>query len=425
MKKNKFSLVSTLGISPAVIWETILYFQKRKNILFDNITLINTSGSVVKDGIKRLKNHISGNYPKTNIKSVEFPKPDTFNLVDNKEMLNLFLKTLSDEKQNSGTLLLSIAGGRKTMSALVLLAGYLIGVDGIYHILANVDERKYKGEKEFFIPLSKLRLIKLPDLNISGIFNEVVKDFDINNIYKGNFLKYFSDSGSTYDVFDKINSELNLANNFRKYKAEYEKKYNTYEQMCFIVKSIINREISKNKLKILSVTSRVKTFDSFYEKIFRKQKKKKKPISDPFTEIHDIAGVKVICLFESDARELVNILKKSKEFDKKSNNFKFQEIKQDFGYKASHFDAKINPNSPILKIDEFKKLKDIFCEIQIKTSFNDSAQRAEHRLRYKSDSFNSLKQSEKDYINSSFITIYDKVIDLDKKVNKLKKFDLT
>src|SRR5215204_6936261 len=75
-----------------------------------------------------------------------------------------------------------------------------------------------------------------------------------------------------------------------------------YEKLCAEVAYILNRELGKEEIEFSTITYRAKTLDSFLEKIQRKT------YGDPFAEITDFAGVRVVCLYIDDLPRLERVI---------------------------------------------------------------------------------------------------------------------
>ena len=67
-----------------------------------------------------------------------------------------------------------------------------------------------------------------------------------------------------------------------------------YEALCQEVAYILETIVEKNKIEYSSITHRTKSLKSFLEKIHRKK------YSDPFKKVTDIAGVRLVFLYNSD-----------------------------------------------------------------------------------------------------------------------------
>ena len=92
------------------------------------------------------------------------------------------------------------------------------------------------------------------------------------------------------------------------YKAQLSKLELLKEEAVFI----INKNIGK--MKIYNILSRIKTLDSFKEKVTRGD------YDDPFNQINDILGIRIITLFRSDLEKLSKII--GEQFDVKRKTIK-------------------------------------------------------------------------------------------------------
>ena len=140
------------------------------------------------------------------------------------------------------------------------------------------------------------------------------------------------------------------------------------------VKYIIYHAIEREYIKIHSLIPRIKPFDSFLNKI------KRKKLKDPFNEVHDLIGFRVICLFLEDIKIIGGLL--IKELDVFDTENKIDEKGHDvFGYFASHYKARLKKNGTITGI-----VKDYSFEIQVRTIAQDAWASISHYLDYKQES---------------------------------------
>ncbi len=87
-------------------------------------------------------------------------------------------------------------------------------------------------------------------------------------------------------------------------------------------------------IKIHSIPTRVKELSSFLDKVKRKE------LKEPFKEIHDIVGLRVICLFLSDIPRVGEVIRKS--FNVLSEDDKIEGVEiSSFGYLSFHFSAEM------------------------------------------------------------------------------------
>ena len=149
-----------------------------------------------------------------------------------------------------------------------------------------------------------------------------------------------------------------------------------YEKLCAEIGYILNRELDKANIEFSNITYRAKTLNSFLEKIQRKS------YQNPFTEITDFAGARVVCLYADDLEKIENIIaenfKIAEKIDKMTDKRKDQ-----FGYGAIHFIVSLSENFSGARYDD---LKNLVCEIQTRTVLQDAWAIIDHHLVYKNES---------------------------------------
>ncbi|HEY0460435.1 MAG TPA: hypothetical protein VGC97_14965 [Pyrinomonadaceae bacterium] len=149
-----------------------------------------------------------------------------------------------------------------------------------------------------------------------------------------------------------------------------------YEKLCAEVAYILNRELNKEEIEFSTITYRAKTLNSFLEKIQRKAYR------DPVSEITDFAGVRVVCLYIDDLPRLERVIDEQFEIVEKID--KLTNRKSDrFGYGAIHFVVRLGKNASGARYDD---LKNLVCEIQIRTVLQDAWAIIDHHLVYKNES---------------------------------------
>lgn len=152
----------------------------------------------------------------------------------------------------------------------------------------------------------------------------------------------------------------------------YDDKYTTYRALAEGVNVALYKEINRHGIKIHSITDRIKTFDSFSGKIIRNR------IVNPFEEIHDIAGIRVVCLFMPDISELGGIVRDL--FDVFDEDNKICDGEMDvFGYMSLHLKARLKKECEGFEPACFK----LPFEVQIRTIAQDAWATISHYLDYK------------------------------------------
>ncbi len=157
-------------------------------------------------------------------------------------------------------------------------------------------------------------------------------------------------------------------------RSKYESVRPKYERLMNLVTLILKTAVLKKNIKLHSMKQRVKDYNSFLEKVERKRYK------DPFRQCTDLAGCRLVCLFTSQIDEIKKIIEQ--EFDViEITNKKSTKKYDQFGYLSLHMLVKVPKHR--LKHIEYSDLKDLVCEIQIRTILQEAWAEIEHYLNYK------------------------------------------
>jgi putative GTP pyrophosphokinase len=149
-----------------------------------------------------------------------------------------------------------------------------------------------------------------------------------------------------------------------------------YEQLCSEVAYILKMRFTAGRIEFSAVSSRAKTLRSFAEKITRKQ------YQNPFNEVTDFAGVRVVYLYRSDRSNIEHLIESEFEVIEKIDKVDEQGPDR-FGYGALHYLTRLGRKSSGARYDD---LKDLICEIQVRTVLQDAWAIIDHHLSYKQDS---------------------------------------
>ena len=161
-------------------------------------------------------------------------------------------------------------------------------------------------------------------------------------------------------------------------RSALEKEYTiNYSYLEKILNGITNklRPLFAGEMMSISIKFRVKTFDSYFNKLMFRLKK---GVSDNPYKITDILGIRIICPFIDDTSKVQDIIKSNFdviESEKKGFHHTFRE----FGYEATHLIIRIEHGGN--KTDSI--LIPEGCEIQISTTLQDAWAEVEHELVYK------------------------------------------
>ncbi|RYX87792.1 hypothetical protein EON73_00540 [bacterium] len=165
-----------------------------------------------------------------------------------------------------------------------------------------------------------------------------------------------------------------MTNNEDSLKQVYNNKRPLFDRTSGNIKEALSIFLSDNKIPFLTISSRVKDFDSFFEKIDRKN------YTNPFDETEDFCGIRVILYYLSDIIKVNEIVKK--EFDVQNNEDKGDKLDvNEFGYRSHHFIVKIKDKW--LESPNYRGLKDVKIEIQVRTVLMHAWAEIEHKLGYK------------------------------------------
>lgn len=149
-----------------------------------------------------------------------------------------------------------------------------------------------------------------------------------------------------------------------------------FEALCAEIAYILRKRVESAGIEVAAITSRAKTLNSFLEKL------KRKTYADPFAEVTDFAGTRVVCLYPGDLPKVCKIIET--EFELLERVDKLDEKQPDqFGYGATHYIARLGRGSSGARYDD---LKDLVCEVQVRTVVQDAWAIIQHHLVYKQES---------------------------------------
>ncbi len=158
-----------------------------------------------------------------------------------------------------------------------------------------------------------------------------------------------------------------LGKSFKEIKPKYERLAQNIEQALI-------QFLEENKISSFDVEKRVKEEKSFLEKVVRKS------YENPFEQMEDIAGVRVICFYNEDLVLIDKIIKE--QFIVLSHSNKSQELDDDrFGYTSNHYVIKLKPEW--LQAPNYRNLENLKVEIQVRTILMHAWAAISHKLLYK------------------------------------------
>lgn len=158
------------------------------------------------------------------------------------------------------------------------------------------------------------------------------------------------------------------------YKEKYSDLYSIYDRLGKTVQSDIKKLLEDEYIDVLSVNYRIKDFDSFWDKIRRNS------YDDPFNEIEDICGLRIVCYYISDLDKIEDVIKK--EFNVLEIEDKSELCNDDeFKYLSIHFIVKLK--KVWLNIPSYRDLGELNIEIQVRTILQHAWADISHKLAYK------------------------------------------
>ena len=157
-------------------------------------------------------------------------------------------------------------------------------------------------------------------------------------------------------------------------RIKYTELYDKYKALAMNLKEALRGFLNDVGIDVLDVQYRVKEFYSFYEKIQRKGYK------EPFDEMEDICGLRIICYYPSDLNKIPQLI--TNEFEILESTDKADLLEPDrFGYRSLHFIVSIKKEWS--KAPNYRGLEHLKAEIQVRTVLMHAWADVEHELAYK------------------------------------------
>lgn len=190
-----------------------------------------------------------------------------------------------------------------------------------------------------------------------------------------------------------------MLDKFELLKTEYAEAKSLYEDYTRKMRDLIEELLTDIKSNIQYVGCRVKSIDSFCEKLEHNPRLNLKK----FTKMQDLSGVRVIVYFLNDVEVVAGILRSN------FTVFLDEDKSNPRGYNAKHLVIKLNENR--LKLPEYARFKDLQCEVQITTVIQHGWSQASHDIVYKKMDLvkNSMPQVY-DYLDKKMQIIAEKYI---------------
>ena len=166
------------------------------------------------------------------------------------------------------------------------------------------------------------------------------------------------------------------ANDDKAIAAEYREKKPLYERLCREVVVNLEELVKESGIALeVPLASRVKSLNSVLTKA-----KRMGPALSSLTDMHDLAGVRLVVMFKRDAERVCELIGETFDVIKEEDTEDRLSADQ-FGYGSIHIEVK--PHETWLFLPTWKNLGNMPTEIQIRTVTQHIWAGASHLLQYK------------------------------------------
>jgi ppGpp synthetase/RelA/SpoT-type nucleotidyltranferase len=155
---------------------------------------------------------------------------------------------------------------------------------------------------------------------------------------------------------------------------EYNEIYPRYKRIVENTKEALEQFLNDMNIPFLIISTRVKDFNSFFEKISTKKYEK------PFEENEDFCGIRIILYYLDDITKVIKLVSENYEIQGSENKSDILELNE-FGYRSYHLIFKIKDSWCVTP--NYKNLNNIKIELQIRTVLMHAWAEIEHKLGYK------------------------------------------
>jgi ppGpp synthetase/RelA/SpoT-type nucleotidyltranferase len=163
----------------------------------------------------------------------------------------------------------------------------------------------------------------------------------------------------------------------KRFIADYERQHSEIARSASRLEGLIKSFVEDSSADVHLVTSRAKEPDSLRSKLRRKK------YPDPARELTDRIGVRIITYYRNDVDIVVEKLKGELEVDQANSVDKRQVLDlRTFGYRSVHLIARLKGSRA--EMPEYKPLKGVWFEVQIRSILEHAWAEIEHEVVYKS-----------------------------------------
>ena len=151
-----------------------------------------------------------------------------------------------------------------------------------------------------------------------------------------------------------------------------------YDDFAVHLADLVRDRIDRAGIEIHAVEKRVKSVESFREKI----KRPGKSYVNALQEVSDLAGVRVILYYEEDVRKVCRLLEKNFFIERSQSVDKAKVLAEDqFGYRAVHYVIKLA--KPRQRLPGWARYRGLKAEFQVRTVLQHAWAAYSHKLQYK------------------------------------------
>ncbi len=162
-------------------------------------------------------------------------------------------------------------------------------------------------------------------------------------------------------------------------KEKYHANISNYYLYLDLLSSTLKKLLNEAGIEYNILEGRVKSFDSF----LRKYELKRRKYIDPFAEMTDLIGIRIVTYYREDVDAVIKIIFKNFEIDFTNSINKLVNMEPDrMGYLSVHYVCKLKPENFDENNERLANLGFKF-EIQIRTALQHAWAAIDHKLRYK------------------------------------------
>ena len=153
-----------------------------------------------------------------------------------------------------------------------------------------------------------------------------------------------------------------------------------FELVARHVRELIATQLGN--IKIQNIEHRAKNSTSFLKKCHKLDDNDSAKYDDPFNQITDIAGVRVICFVNSDVDKICDIVLKTFSADNIEDVGERIFQKGRFGYQSKHILVNLTKST---YLPECSYIHNVYCEVQVRTLLQHAWAEMEHDIQYKGE----------------------------------------